>query len=174
MDNSWLVCCWRQRQPMKPQLYPWPLSGMFNTGGKERGGPQWSHSGGQVIITCWDIDTNYTPVYRAPFLSLGALGATLSSFYLLVELGLLLFPFPAFIWWELYQLCLKGNQHICLKWTKLFSGPIYTCLEVFSVFLAKTKLKADTQLTAVMCCQISDMKSVAPSSGDFWRWPAPR
>ena len=38
----------------------------------------------------------------APFLSLGAplsTGATLSSFYLFVVLGLLLYLFPAFIWW---------------------------------------------------------------------------
>ena len=33
----------------------------------------------------------------------------------------------------------------------------------------KTKMKADTKLTVVLCCQIFAGKSVAPSSGDFWR-----
>ena len=32
------------------------------------------------------------------------------------------------------------------------------------------KIKAYTKLTFVMCCQICDRRSVAPSSGDFcWR-----
>ena len=33
--------------------------------------------------------------------------------------------------------------------------------------LVKTKMKAYTKLTVVMCCQIVARKSVAPSSGDF-------
>ena len=33
-------------------------------------------------------------------------------------------------------------------------------------FLGKSKMKAYTKLTVVMCCQIVDRKSVAPSSGD--------
>ena len=41
-------------------------------------------------------------------------------------------------------------------------------------FLGKTKMKAYTKLTVVMCCQIVDRKSVAPSSGEFWRRPVPR
>ena len=41
-------------------------------------------------------------------------------------------------------------------------------------FLVKTKMKAYTKLTVVMCCQIVARKSVAPSSGDFRRRPAPR
>ena len=56
--------------------------------------------------------------FGPPFLSLGGLlstGATLSSSYLFVELGLLIYPFPAFIWWELDQLCIKRNQHTCVK-----------------------------------------------------------
>ena len=32
----------------------------------------------------------------------------------------------------------------------------------------KTKIKADAKETVVMCCQIVDWKTVAPSSGDFW------
>ena len=32
--------------------------------------------------------------------------------------------------------------------------------------LGKTKIKAFTKLTVVMCCQIVDRKSVAPSSSD--------
>ena len=39
--------------------------------------------------------------------------------------------------------------------------------------LAKTKMKAYTKLTVVMCCQIVARKFVAPSSGDFWAQPAP-
>ena len=31
------------------------------------------------------------------------------------------------------------------------------------------KMKAYTKLTVVMCCQICDRRSVAPSSGDFRR-----
>ena len=34
-------------------------------------------------------------------------------------------------------------------------------------FLVKTKMKAYTKLTVVMCCQIVDRKSVAPSSAIF-------
>ena len=35
-------------------------------------------------------------------------------------------------------------------------------------FFMKTKLKADTGPTILLCSQISDRKSKAPSSGDFW------
>ena len=49
-----------------------------------------------------------------------------------------------------------------------------TCLEAFLGFLAKTKMKAYTKLTVVMCCQIVARKSVAPSSGNFRRRSAPR
>ena len=35
-------------------------------------------------------------------------------------------------------------------------------------------MKAYVKLTVVMCCQIFARKSVAPSSGNFWRQPAPR
>ena len=41
-------------------------------------------------------------------------------------------------------------------------------------FLVKTKMKAYKKMTVVMCCQIGARKSVAPSSGDFQRRPAPR
>ena len=33
-----------------------------------------------------------------------------------------------------------------------------TRLEAFSVFLGKTKMKADTKLTVVTCCQLFDRK----------------
>ena len=56
-----------------------------------------------------------------------------------------------------------------LKLTKMCLGPIQTHLETFLGFLGKIKMKAYTKLTFVMCCQIVDRKSVAPSSGDF-RW----
>ena len=35
---------------------------------------------------------------------------------------------------------------------------IQTCLEAYSVFLGKTKIKADTKLTVVMCCQLLGRK----------------
>ena len=35
----------------------------------------------------------------------------------------------------------------------------------------KSKKKAFTKLTVVMCCQIFDRKSVASSSGEFWDPP---
>ena len=38
----------------------------------------------------------------------------------------------------------------------------------------KNKMKANTKLTVVMCCQIFHRKSVAPSSGDFRRQRVPR
>ena len=52
--------------------------------------------------------------HRAPILFIWGLlstRATLSSFYLFVELGLLLYHFPTFIWWQLDQLCIKETQH---------------------------------------------------------------
>ena len=47
-------------------------------------------------------------------------------------------------------------------------------LEAFLGLVDKTKMKAYTKLTLVMCCQIVARKSVAISSGDFRRRPAPR
>ena len=35
--------------------------------------------------------------------------------------------------------------------------------------LGKTKVKAYTKLTVVMCCKIFDRKSLSPSSGNFRR-----
>ena len=58
-------------------------------------------------------------------------------------------------------------------WTKLCFGPIQKCSEAFLGLLVKTKVKAYTKLTIVMCCQIVARKSVAPSSGDFCRRLAP-
>ena len=115
--------------------------------------------------------------FGPPFLFVEGLlstGPTPSSFYLLVEMGLPLHLFPAYILWKLDQLFVKRHHHKDLKWTKLFLGPIQTCLEAFLGFLSKNKMKAYTKLTVVMCCQIVDRKSVAPSSGDFRRRPAPR
>ena len=53
----------------------------------------------------------------------------------------------------------------------IFFSPIMTRLGIFFGFLVKTKMKAYTKLTAVMCCQIV---AVAPSSGDFRPQPAKR
>ena len=44
--------------------------------------------------------------------------------YFLVELGLLLQFFAAYIWWEPDQLFIKRNHQTCLKQTKLFLDPI--------------------------------------------------
>ena len=41
-------------------------------------------------------------------------------------------------------------------------------------FQGKTKIKADTKLIVVMCCQIFDGMSVVQSSGNFLRQPVPR
>ena len=73
------------------------------------------------------ISTTTHICFGPPFLSRGGLlstGATLSSFDLLVELGLLLHLFPAYIWWELNQLFIKRKHQTCLKQTKLFLGAI--------------------------------------------------
>ena len=94
-----------------------------------------------------------SPLSWAPFLSLEGLlstVATLSSFYLFAELRLLVCPFPAFIWWELDQLCMKKKPSM-FEMNKIIFRPH---LEAFLGFLAKTKMKAETKLTVVMCCQI--------------------
>ena len=57
---------------------------------------------------------------------------------------------------------------------ELCLGPIQRRLEAFLGFLVKTQMKAYKKLTVVMCCQIVARKSVAPSSGDFWRRSVPR
>ena len=82
--------------------------------------------------------------------------------------------FPAYKGWTQDQLSIRRHPHKDLKLTKLCVGPIQTRLEAFLGFLGKTKMKAYTKLTVVMCCQIVARKSVAPSSGDFWWRPAPR
>ena len=46
-------------------------------------------------------------------------------------------------------------------------------LEAPEGFPVDIKMKADTKLTVVMCCQIVDKRFAAPSSGRFGRWPAP-
>ena len=46
--------------------------------------------------------------------------------------------------------------------------------ETFRGFLVKIKMKAYEKLTVVMCWQIVARKSIAPSSGNFWRRSAPR
>ena len=68
-------------------------------------------------------------------------------FYLLVEMGLPLHLLPAYMLWDLHQLCIKRHHYKDLKWTKFCLGPIHTCLEAFLGFLGKTKIKAYTKLT---------------------------
>ena len=103
-----------------------------------------------------------------------SMGSTPSSFYLLVEMGLPLHLFPAYMLWELDKLFIKRHHQKDLKWTKLCLGPLQTRLEAFVGFLGKTKMKAYTKLTVVMGCQIVARKSVVPSRGNFRRRPAPR
>ena len=88
------------------------------------------------------------------------------------EKGLPLQSFSSIHGWTRDLLSIGRHQHKDLKWTELCLGPIQTRLEAFLVFLVKTKIKAYTKLTVVMCCQIVARKSVAPSRGDFRRRPA--
>ena len=82
--------------------------------------------------------------------------------------------FPEYKGWTRDQLFIGRHQHKDLKWTKLCQAPIQTHLKAFLGFLVKTKMKAYKKLTVAICCQIVARESVAPSSGDFRRWPAPR
>ena len=66
------------------------------------------------------------------------------------------------------------HPHKDLKLTKLCLGLIQKRLETFFGFLVKTKMKAYTKLTVVMCCQMVASKSVAPSIGNFRRRPTLR
>ena len=75
-------------------------------------------------------------------------------------MGLPLHFFPVYILWELYQLFIKRHHHKDLKGAKLCLGLIQTRLKAFVGFLGKSKIKAYTKLTVVMCCQIVDKKSV--------------
>ena len=75
--------------------------------------------------------------------------------------------------WTRDHLSIGRHQYKDLKSTELCLGPIQRRLEAFLGFLVKIKMKAYEKLTVVMCCQIVVKKSVAPSSGDFWRRPAP-
>ena len=59
------------------------------------------------------------------------------------------------------------------KRTWLCLRPIQTNLEASDGLPVKTKMKADTKLTVVMCCHIFDRRSTAPSSGDFRQGPPP-
>ena len=56
--------------------------------------------------------------------------------------------------------------------TRFFSlWVIISSTEALWGFLGKTKSKAYTKLTVIICCQIDDRKSVALSSGKFWWGP---
>ena len=103
----------------------------------------------------WDTQSQVNQVPSLLVEGLLSIGPTQSSFYFLVEMGLPLHIFPAYIWWELDQLFLKRHNHKYLKLRKLFLGPIQTRLIAFLGLLGKTKVKAYTNLTIVMCCQKS-------------------
>ena len=81
--------------------------------------------------------------------------------------------FPAYKRWTQDQFSMGRHPLKDLKWTKLCLSPIQTSLEAFLGLLVKTKKKAYAKLIVVMCCQIVARKSVAPSSGDIRRRPAP-
>ena len=75
--------------------------------------------------------------------------------------------FPACKGWTQVQLSIRRHPHEDLKCIKLCLGQIRTRSETFLGFLCKTKMKAHTKLTVLMCCQIFARKSVSPSSSDF-------
>ena len=56
-----------------------------------------------------------------------------------------------------------------LKRTWLCLCPIHTNLETSEGLLVKTKMKADTKLTVVMCGQIIAKRPTAPTIGRFRR-----
>ena len=74
--------------------------------------------------------------------------------------------------------CIEKQSQVSQKaaLNTIFSSHFFVTkrLEAFLGLLVKTKMKAYAKLTVVMCCQIVTRKSVATSSGDFWRRPAPR
>ena len=55
-----------------------------------------------------------------------------------------------------------------MKRTKFCLGPIETRLGAFLDFFGKTKIKAYTQMTVVMCSQIFDRKSVVSNNKKIW------
>ena len=74
-----------------------------------------------------------------------------------------------------HKVChIRRHSHEDLKCTELNLGPIQTRSDAFLGFLGKTKMKAYTKLTVVMCCQIVARKSVAQCSGNFRRRTAPK
>ena len=69
---------------------------------------------------------------------------------------------------------LWADVQACLQYIVMFR-PNFDPLQASGGFLIKTKIKAYTKLTVVMCCKIVDKKYAAPSSGRFQRrqrrWP---
>ena len=108
--------------------------------------------------------------FGAPFLSLGALlstGATLSSFYLFVELGLLLYLFSSIHLVITRPAMYKKKPACMLEMNKIIFRPHLDMSKGVCGLPSKKKMKAETKLTVVVCCQIFHRKSVTPSSGDF-------
>ena len=64
------------------------------------------------------------------------------------------------------QLSIRRRPYKDLKLTQLCGSHIQTRLEAFSGFFGKTKMKADTKLIVVMCCQLFDRRPVPRQS---WR-----
>ena len=82
--------------------------------------------------------------------------------------------FPVYKGWTQDQLSIGKHLHKDLKRTELCLGPNQKCLEAFLDLLVKTKMKAYTKLTVVMCCPIIARKFEVPSSGNFRRRPTLR
>ena len=88
-------------------------------------------------------------------------------------MGLALDAFPTYIKGLLDHLYIRSPNNIFLKRTWLCLPPIQPNLEASEGLPVKTKMKADTKLTVVMCCQIVGKRPTAPSSVRFRRRPAP-
>ena len=80
---------------------------------------------------------------------------------------------PTFTYGQLDQLAIKSPNTNFLKRSQVCLGPILTNLQASGGFLIRTKIKAYTKPTLVMCCQIDDQKYTAPFCGRFLQRPPP-
>ena len=67
----------------------------------------------------------------------------------------------------------RSKPYVFEKNIVMFRPNLHLLIEGPEGFPVKTKIKADTKRTFVMCCQIFDKRSTAPFSGRFRRRPAP-
>ena len=97
-------------------------------------------------------------------------GPTLSSFYLLLDVGLPLHLFLAYRWWELVLLFIQTHH-------QKFLPHLHVSIDVCRL-TDRYKNESDTKWTVVMWCQIVYMESVAPYFTIFlkivpWIWEKP-